>query len=212
MSLTVKILDTTMGKTQEAFSQLADYEPRITLLSEVIRCEQHNLRAGTAHTKNRGEVSGGGKKPWKQKGTGRARHGSIRSPIWVGGGVVFGPRNTRNWHRKINKSARIAALKSILKDRLVAEVVYIFPQDFKFEKTQSAVEILNNLQSKTGVKNKQNVIIYAQSDKEFLRGFVNTDVTLINAENLKITPIANSKNLILTQSAQTILEARFENK
>ena len=90
--------------------------------------------------------------------------------------------------------------------------MYVFPQDFKFEKTQSAVEILNNLQAKTGVKNKQNVIIYAQSDKEFLRGFVNTDVTLINAENLKISPIANSKNLILTQSAQTILEARFEKK
>jgi len=209
MSLTVKIFDETMKKTEEAFSQLAEYEPRETLLAEVIRSEQLNLRAGTAHTKNRGEVSGGGKKPWKQKGTGRARHGSSRSPIWVGGGVVFGPRNTRNWHRKINKSARVAALKSILKDRLVAEVVYKFPANVDFSKTQPAVQALSVLTSATSTKNKQTVLVYSVENKEALRGFKNTGVVLANVDNLKILTLANSKNVILTTEAQAKLEAKI---
>lgn len=100
---------------QDAFVTLDDYESRAVLLAQVVRCELMNMRSGNAHTKMRGEVRGGGKKPWKQKGTGRARHGSNRSPIWIGGGVTFGPRNTVNWHLKINKTSRIAALKSTLR-------------------------------------------------------------------------------------------------
>jgi len=210
MSLHVTILDKTMKKTEEAFSTLNDFEPRYVLLSEVIRCEQMNLRAGTAHTKTRGEVSGGGKKPWKQKGTGRARHGSTRSPIWVGGGVTFGPRNTRNWHRKINKSARLSALKSILKDRLVGESVYLFPSTVDFSKTKDAVDLIEKIVGDTGVKNKRNIIIYTSENKENLRGFVNTGVGLLNAANLKITTLANSANLIFTPEAKTFVESKIE--
>ena len=82
-------------------------------MHQVVVAYEANRRAGTAHTKTRAEVSGGGRKPWRQKGTGRARHGSIRSPLWVGGGVTFGPRSSRNYQQKINKSVKEQALKAI---------------------------------------------------------------------------------------------------
>src|SRR6185295_7649966 len=92
-------------------------KPSIHLMAESVRIQQANARKGLANTKTRGEVSGGGKKPWKQKGTGRARVGSIRSPIWRGGGITMGPRSERNWGLKINKKAKSKALFMSLSDK-----------------------------------------------------------------------------------------------
>ncbi len=97
------------------------------LVHEVVLGMQANARGiSSAHTKGRGEVSGGGKKPWKQKGTGRARHGSTRSPIWVGGGVAHGPRNEKDYSVKINKKVRAKALAAVLSKKLVdGEVIFV---------------------------------------------------------------------------------------
>lgn len=93
----------------------------IALLHEVVVAQGANTRVAIADTKTRGEVRGGGKKPWKQKGTGRARHGSIRSPIWRGGGITFGPTSLRNFAKKINRKARKKALGMALSDALANE-------------------------------------------------------------------------------------------
>src|SRR3989344_5840193 len=96
------------------------------LVHEVVRLMNSNSRTAIAHTKTRGEVRGGGKKPWKQKGTGRARHGSSRSPIWVVGGVAHGPLAEKNYKRKVSKSMRAQALFSVLSKKLKdGEIIFV---------------------------------------------------------------------------------------
>lgn len=116
----VKILkiDGTVAGELELSDKIFDVKARPGLVHEASLAQAWNARQPLAHTKTRADVSGGGKKPWKQKGTGRARHGSTRSPIWVGGGVTFGPRSERTFNVKINKRARRKAICMLLSDRL----------------------------------------------------------------------------------------------
>lgn len=212
MSFDIAIVDKKLklDKSVTSFAVLADYPVKHKLLAEVVRSEMSNLRGGNAHVKTRAEVRGGGRKPWKQKGTGRARHGSRRSPIWVGGGVAWGPRNDVNWHLKINKTAKIAALKSILKDRLVASSVYQLEKGFEYAKTKEAAVILTGLSDKTKNTIKNMILVYSADDKAMLNGFPNTDVKMINVNNLKIHKLVAAKNLILTPNALEALEKRLE--
>lgn len=121
------------------------------LVHQVVVGMQANKRAGTAHTKDRSDVSGGGKKPWKQKGTGRARHGSSRSPIWVGGGVTFGPRNDKDYSKKINKKMRVKALFTVL-SRKYADSAMLFVDSLAFDamKTKDANSVLSTFSKITG--------------------------------------------------------------
>ncbi|KKW39968.1 50S ribosomal protein L4 [Candidatus Kaiserbacteria bacterium RIFCSPLOWO2_02_FULL_54_13] len=113
------------------------------LVHQVTTAMQANLRQNRAHTKDRAEVSGGGRKPWKQKGTGQARHSSTRSPIWRHGGVTFGPRSTRDYSEKINKKMRIGALLSVLSRKAKdGEVIFVDQFAFAAPKTKEALGAL----------------------------------------------------------------------
>ncbi len=113
------------------------------LVHQVVVSMQSSARHSIAHTKTRGEVRGGGKKPWQQKGTGRARHGSTRSPIWVGGGIAHGPRSDKNYDRKVNKKAKTKALYTILSKKFKdGEILFIDSLSFSVPKAKEAKSTL----------------------------------------------------------------------
>jgi large subunit ribosomal protein L4 len=125
------------------------------LVHEVVTALRANARAGTAHTKDRSEVRGGGRKPWKQKGTGRARHGSRRSPIWTGGGVTFGPRSEKIYTKKINRNVRARALASVLSRKLEdGEILFVDALTFAAPKAAEAKKMLSAFK---GVKGKEDI-------------------------------------------------------
>src|SRR3989338_5905457 len=105
--------------------EIFDVKMNADLVHQVFISHTANQRQNSAHTKNRGEVRGGGRKPWRQKGTGRARHGSIRSPIWKGGGVSGGPRNEKNWEKEIPKKMRRSALFMVLSEKAKNNLVLV---------------------------------------------------------------------------------------
>ncbi len=126
---------------------------RADLVHQVVEGMRSNKRSGTADTKDRGEVRGGGKKPWKQKGTGRARHGSSRSPIWVGGGVTHGPLAQKNYKRKISKKMRAQALFSVLSKKMKdGEILFVESLDMPNMKTKEAGIVLKSLSTASGWK------------------------------------------------------------
>jgi large subunit ribosomal protein L4 len=123
------------------------------LVHQVYTTLAGNQRQGTATVKTRDEVRGGGAKPWRQKGTGRARHGSNRSPIWRGGGITHGPRLERNWVRKINKKMRTKALMAILSAKYRdGEIIFVDTMEFDSPKTAEAQQVLVALKEATGAE------------------------------------------------------------
>jgi large subunit ribosomal protein L4 len=142
MALTANIIDAT-GKTtgrQDLPEELFGGEINTAVLHQVMVAQLAAARAGTASTKTRSEVRGGGKKPWRQKGTGRARHGSIRSPLWVGGGTVFGPK-PRDYAQRVPKKMRRAALRSALADKAQNGRIWVLGS-FDEARTKAAVATL----------------------------------------------------------------------
>lgn len=192
------------------------------LVHQVVVSMQANARENSAHTKNRGEVRGGGKKPWKQKGTGRARHGSTRSPIWVGGGVAHGPRAERDYSVKINRKMRLAALASLLSKKLKdGEIIFVDSFSFGAPKTADAVKALTALSKATGAdaltKKSKNAALIALAAKDknaelSLRNIGN--VVTEEVRNLNVVDIATKKYLIIEKPSEAFatLAGRFAKK
>ena len=175
------------------------------LVKQVADSLMLSKRKPVAHTKGRGEVRGGGKKPWKQKGTGRARHGSIRSPIWVGGGVTGGPTKEKNFERKVSKKMRVNALNTILSQKLrEGEVLFIDSVKLAEPKTKLA---LGALESLSGIKGFENILLkrknsaviaLAQKNRETERAFYNLgNVEVIEARNLDPLRVLEYKYLVI---------------
>ena len=150
------------------------------LVAQVVNAIQSSARKPYAHTKDRGEVSGGGKKPWKQKGTGRARHGSSRSPIWVGGGVAHGPRNEKDYDRKVNKKSKVKALFTILSAKWRdGEVLFVKNLKLAEPKTKLALAMIDRISKvqgfdKLATKKKNSALITVPALEENVkRGFSN---------------------------------------
>lgn len=176
------------------------------LIHQVSVAMMSNKRAPYAHTKGRGEVSGGGRKPWRQKGLGKARHGSIRSPIWVGGGVAHGPTKEKNYSKKINnkmkKRAFYVALSQKLRD---GEILFVDKINFTEVKTKEASAAISSLSKITGfekMKNKKNnkaILALDKKDTSVSRAFRNIPgMVVAEARNLNIMDILNYKYLIIT--------------
>ncbi|MCL5436177.1 MAG: 50S ribosomal protein L4 [Patescibacteria group bacterium] len=130
MKVKVYNLNSDAAVETELSEKIFKVAPSASLIHQAVVAEMANTRNTVAHTKTRGEVRGGGKKPWKQKGTGRARAGSIRSPIWKGGGVTFGPRSNRNFKQSLNRSQFRKGLFSVLSQKLSAKKLFVI-EDFK---------------------------------------------------------------------------------
>ncbi len=188
------------------------------LVHDVVLAMQGNSRAGTAHTKDRSEVSGGGKKPWKQKGTGRARHGSTRSPIWVGGGVAHGPRSEKDYSVKLNRKVKAKALATVLsKKHEDGEVIFLDGVSFSEPKTAVAKTIVKALATGSGKadlatkrKNAAVVILPKRElaiEKSF-RNFGNIEVVM--AKDINPVELLTYKYVVVTAptAALEVLTAR----
>jgi large subunit ribosomal protein L4 len=177
---------------------------RRALLADVVRMQTANRRAGTAATKEKGEVRGGGKKPWKQKGTGRARAGSIRSPLWPGGGTIFGP-HPRDYHYALPKRARKAALRSALAQKLREERLVIVDRlELPEPKTKHFVAVLREL----GIDDTVLVVI-ADADERLERAGRNLPrVKVLRAAGLNVYDVLRYHHLVLTRDALAAISAR----
>ena len=164
----------------------------------VFTAQTNNQREPWADTKNRGEVSGGGKKPWPQKGTGRARHGSIRSPIWKGGGVTFGPLSIRNYKEKINKKTKRLALKMCLSDRAQNNALLVV-EDFNFAEPKTKLFV--NLLKALPIKAKSFLLLTPGKNDTVLRMTKNLkSVKTVRAEDISVMDLL-SKTMVLTSKA-----------
>lgn len=177
-------------------------EPNDTVLYDAITLTRNSLRQGTHATKTRGEVSGGGKKPWKQKGTGQARQGSIRAPHWRGGGITFGPQ-PRSYDKKMNRKERRLALKSALAYKAInSELIVVENFNVETNKTKDMISILEKLNA-TG---KTLIVVDELSDNQILATRNLKNINLLQADEINTYDIVNCNKVIITEAAVKAIE------
>lgn len=177
------------------------------LVHQAVRVALANKRQVLASTKGRSEVRGGGRKPWRQKGTGRARHGSIRSPLWKGGGITFGPTSERNFKLKINKKmARKAFLTALSTKAKDSELLVLNDLKLSAPKTKEMAKILKNFpQVKTGL-----LVLTSKKDENLKRAGRNlSNLRIINIDNLNILDILKYQHLIFIKDGLEYLSKKY---
>ena len=212
MKVNVYTMEGKVSKSLEVPEAIFGADWNADLVSQVLYSQASNRRAGTAHTKDRSEVRGGGKKPWAQKGSGRARHGSSRSPLWRAGGVTFGPRNDKNYKKIIPKGMKVAALFSLLSAKVAAgKVIFVDTLPTLSGKTKEANLSMQGLTAIEGFKTlcykkPNNVYLTVSRGEETTkRAFRNLPyMTLHNMDDLNPLDIANTRYLVITNPEETI--------
>jgi len=192
------------------------------LVHQVVTAMQANARTPVAHTKDRSDVRGGGRKPWKQKGTGRARHGSSRSPIWVGGGVTHGPRNEKSYDQKINKKMKAKALYTVLSEKLrKGQIIFLEELNLKDIKTKDAVSVIKDLsalkgfEKMTGGKNPNIYILVPAKGDVIKKSFANIKTVEVDeVRNMNPVDLLAFRYIIISQPTESIafLGGKIEKK
>lgn len=187
----------------ELNSKFFGVKPVTSFIHEIVVAQAANRRRPIANTKTRGEVSGGGKKPWKQKGTGRARQGSIRSPQWVGGGITFGPRKERNFSVKVNRKAKQKALFMALTDRVNDQRLMILESFTPAEpKTKLAVELMKKLPVYRKV-----LMVIPKSDPSLMRMVRNLpNIKLVTANTINLEDVLGYQTTLFMKEAVPAFE------
>ncbi|MFC0469745.1 50S ribosomal protein L4 [Halalkalibacter kiskunsagensis] len=172
-------------------------EPNTSVLHDAVVMQQASLRQGTHKTKGRSEVRGGGRKPWRQKGTGRARQGSIRSPQWVGGGVVFGP-TPRSYSYKLPKKVRRLAIKSALSSKVQAEEIVVLENlAFDAPKTKEMAAVLSSLSA-----DRKALVVTADYNEAVALSARNLPgVTFVTADHVNVLDVLKHDKLVITKDA-----------
>ena len=181
-------------------------KPNDAVLYDAITLAQASQRQGTADTKTRSEVSGGGRKPWRQKGTGRARQGSTRAPHWYHGGVVFGP-HPRTYGKKMNRKERVLALKSALSYKVEEnEIIILDELNVKTPKTKDMIKLLNDIKA----PKKTLIVVDELSDNLILATRNIPKVELLEASEINVLDIIGADGLVITKKAVEMIEEAYK--
>ena len=201
---TIEMKDASGKKVKDAELSAAvfEIEPNVHVMHEVVRSQRAARRQGTHDTLTRGQVRGGGKKPWRQKGTGRARQGTIRAPQWAGGGTVFGP-HPRSYAFKVPAKVVKLAMRSALSAKLAdGEIVVVDQLSFEKPSTKQAAEVLKNL----GLEGRVTIIVPDDDVNTFLSFRNLSKVRVIGVSELNTLDFIDNKALVLTEAALTRIE------
>lgn len=201
---TIEMKDASGKKVKDAELSAAvfEIEPNVHVMHEVVRSQRAARRQGTHDTLTRGQVRGGGKKPWRQKGTGRARQGTIRAPQWAGGGTVFGP-HPRSYAFKVPAKVVKLAMRSALSAKFAdGEIVVVDQLSFEKPSTKQAAEVLKNL----GLEGRVTIIVPDEDVNTFLSFRNLSKVRAIGVSELNTLDFIDNKALVLTEAALTRIE------
>ncbi|MFA6422691.1 MAG: 50S ribosomal protein L4 [Candidatus Buchananbacteria bacterium] len=200
-------------KDLEVSSRIFGVKIKPEVIHQVVVAQMANSRQVLADTKGKGEVRGGGKKPWKQKGTGRARHGSIRSPLWKGGGVTFGPTSDRNFSLKVNKKQKQIAMAMCLSDKINSDGLIVFDGLQLSGKTKELNLWIADLKQKIASlkESKKFLMVSDGNDANIINAALNLkNINTISADSLNCIELLKYEKVLLTEKAMAKIEAHYK--